>query len=86
MALNRDYQKRNNLEEHHIIYGTANRKLSEKYGLKVYLCREHHREGPAAVHQNKVVDMLLKGTAQQEFEKTHSRAEWMQIFGKNFLN
>lgn len=24
-----------NLEEHHIFFGTANRKISEKYGLKV---------------------------------------------------
>ena len=23
------------LEEHHVFYGTANRKISEKYGLKV---------------------------------------------------
>ena len=26
------------LEVHHIFYGTANRRLSEKYGLKVHLC------------------------------------------------
>ena len=26
-----------NLEEHHIYYGTGKRKLSEKYGLKVWV-------------------------------------------------
>lgn len=33
-------------EEHHVMHGTANRKLSEHYGLKVYLCPYHHRNGP----------------------------------------
>ena len=31
-----------NLERHHIFAGTANRPISEKYGLWVYLCHEHH--------------------------------------------
>lgn len=31
------------VEVHHIMYGTANRKLSDKYGLIVPLCQEHHR-------------------------------------------
>ncbi len=35
-------------EEHHIMYGTANRRLAEHYGLKVYLCPYHHRSGPKA--------------------------------------
>ena len=30
------------LEEHHIFAGVANRRISEKYGLKVWLCHEHH--------------------------------------------
>lgn len=30
-------------EEHHIFGGTANRSRSERYGLKVQLCVEHHR-------------------------------------------
>ena len=30
------------LEEHHIFAGTANRRISEKYGLKVWLCHRHH--------------------------------------------
>lgn len=72
-------------EEHHVFEGTANRKLSEKYGLKVYLCLFHHREGPEAVHMNKVNDLILKMDAQKEFEQTHSREEFMNIFGKNWL-
>ena len=50
-----------NAEEHHVFFGTANRKLSEKYGLKVYLCAEHHR-GTRGVHgkDGKMVDSYLK--------------------------
>lgn len=35
-------------EEHHVMHGTANRRLAEHYGLKVYLCPYHHRSGPQA--------------------------------------
>ena len=38
-----DYSEKAVLEEHHIFGGNPNRKHSEKYGLKVYLCPEHHR-------------------------------------------
>ena len=50
--LNNDYQRRTNLEEHHVMEGTANRRKSEQWGLKVYLCHEHHKDSPAAVHGN----------------------------------
>jgi hypothetical protein len=57
-----------NLEEHHIFFGTANRSLSEKYGLKVYLCQWMHR-GDVGVHNNKILDNLLKMIAQKNFEE-----------------
>lgn len=37
--LHGDYSIKPVREEHHVIGGTANRRLSEKYGLKVYLDR-----------------------------------------------
>jgi len=54
------------VEEHHIFYGTANRKLSEKYGLKVWLCYSHHR-GNTGVHFNPKLDDKLKGIAEEKF-------------------
>lgn len=39
-----------NLHSHHVLFGTANRKLAEQDGLKVYLCWEHH-EGTNGVHR-----------------------------------
>ena len=50
------------IEEHHC-FGGPNRKLSEKYGLKVYLCPEHHRTGPDAVHQNSDYMQILHEAA-----------------------
>ena len=48
-------------EEHHVFYGVANRKKSEKYGLKVHLCSRHHRDNLDGVHgQNKKLDQKLK--------------------------
>ena len=72
------------LEEHHVIGGTANRKQSEKYGLKVWLCHEHHR-GNTGVHFNKELDLKIKKIAQSTFECEHTREEFRAIFGKSWL-
>ncbi|MBQ0074514.1 MAG: hypothetical protein KBT34_09995 [Prevotella sp.] len=72
------------LEEHHVIYGTANRKLSEKYGLKVWLCHAHHT-GSAGVHFNRDLDMQLKKYAQECFElKYGANMSFREVFGKNY--
>lgn len=73
-------------EEHHVMHGTANRKLSEHYGLKVYLCPYHHRTGPQAVHRCHQTDILLKQAAQKVFERKYSHEKWMEVFGKNYLD
>ncbi len=72
------------LEEHHCMHGTANRKQAEKYGLKVPLCPDCHRNSPRAVHKNKTTDLHLKKIAQLEFESKYSYELWMQVFGKNY--
>ena len=72
------------LELHHIMAGTANRRLSTRYGLVCWLCRTHHT-GRFGVHHDHYMMEMLKCEAQKAFENTHTRAEWMQIFGKNYL-
>lgn len=74
-----------NVEEHHIFYGVANRKLSEKYGLKVYLCPEHHR-GTNGVHgkNGKILNDKLKKFAQTKFEEANPGVEFKEIFGRNY--
>lgn len=73
------------LHRHHVLYGRGRRHLSEKYGLWVYLCPFHHNMSKWGVHNNKEADDLLKRVAQTCFERSHSREEFMQIFGRNYL-
>lgn len=74
-----------NINTHHVFFGTANRKMSDKYGCVVALCVEHHT-GNAGVHRNKELDMHLKKLSQAHFERVHgSREEFRRIFGKSYL-
>ncbi len=74
------------LEEHHV-FGGPNRKWSEQYGLKVYLCYMCHRDNKKGFHGcNKDLQQRLFEAAQQAFEREHgTREEFMQIFGRNYL-
>lgn len=83
-TLRGDCQYHKVLHEHHI-FGGANRPISEAEGLKVYLCIPHHVDGPEAVHNNADNMLLLRQIGQKEFEKTHSREEFMELIGKNYL-
>ena len=75
-----------NLEEHHIFFGTANRKVSEKNGLKVWLTSEEHR-GTYGVHGKlgRYLDIRLKQDAQKKYEETHTREEFIKLIGKSYL-
>jgi len=76
----------NELKEHHCISGTANRRMAEKYGLKVWLCNHDcHIYGPKSPHQCKETSLMLHQVAQRKFEETHTREEFMEVFKKNWL-
>lgn len=69
------------LECHHI-FGAANRKLSEKYGLKVYLCKYHHEEA----HKSRALGDALRRTAQKAYEKRYGdRNAFLADFGQSWL-
>lgn len=72
------------LEEHHCFFGPL-RKISEKYGFKVWLTPERHR-GKNSPHQRRDIDLLLKRECQRKFEINHSREEFMKIIGRNYLD
>lgn len=72
------------LELHHMMPGVANRRLSTRYGLVCWLCRTHHT-GRLGVHSDTDLMEKLRQEAQTAFERTHSHAEWMTIFRKNYL-
>lgn len=76
------------LDEHHVFEGHANKKLSEKYGLKVYLCHHDcHIFGENAVHNNTEINRKLKAKAQKIAMKHYgwSVEDFIGIFGKNYL-
>ena len=75
-----------NLDKHHCIHGTANRKLADKDGLFVYLCKDHHTMTSKAVHNDATVDLVLKKIAQTEWEKRYGdREKFIQRYGKSYL-
>ena len=89
-------------DEHHIFEGTANRKISEQEGLKVWLCPECHNLGKDSIHMSPKSDraIKLKKDAQKRWEwkyrEAHSeygnsavimaRIEFKRLFGKSWLD
>lgn len=70
------------LEEHHLIPGNANRKLSDKYRLTTNICRNCHQN----IHSKKELLDWSKRRGQQLFERKHSRDEFIKTFGKDYLS
>lgn len=83
--LHDDWSPKPELEEHHI-FGGPDRILSEAYGLKVYLCPNHHLYGHEAVHYNKKVRQQLQAEGQQTFEREYPQKDFRKIFRKNYIN
>lgn len=74
------------LDSHHIFKGSR-RKLSEKYGLKVWLRHDLHM----ALHDHRkpyeTLENDLKKVAQEAFESNGgTRESFMEIFGANYLD
>ena len=73
------------LEEHHIFFGNPGRKISERNGFKVKLCPYCHRKGPKAPHRDRNSDLMLKRIAQRKYEESHTREEFIELIGRNYL-
>ena len=78
------------LEEHHVFEG-ADRRHSETYGLKVWLCKYHHtgdiRGNGEAVHFNIKTQNALKAWAQKKAMKHYkwSVEDFRKIFGRSYI-
>lgn len=74
------------IERHHV-FGGANRKKSEKYGLVVDLCHNCHNEPPYGVHHNKDLMLVLKQFGQRKvmLKQGWSKEDFIREFGKNYL-
>lgn len=75
------------LDCHHV-FGGANRKKSEEYGLKVYI---HHNKchifGDQSVHKNAKVDRALKKLVQKKAMRHYgwTTEQFIEKFGKNYI-
>lgn len=69
------------LHKHHIFNG-PNRPISEANGFVCKLCPDCHER----VHVDIKARNILKEICQREYEKTHSREEFMDLIGKNYLD
>lgn len=61
----------------HEVYGGSNRQRSIKHKFVKLLCSE--------CHSNENVINQLRKDVQKEFEETHTREDFIQIFGKSYL-
>ena len=78
-------ERTDNLEDHHIFFGQGRRKLSERYGLKVWLTHDAHNEPPDGVHFNKAKRRELERIGQEAFERQYPELDFIKIFGRNYL-
>lgn len=72
------------VERHHI-FGGANRKKSELYGLVLPITHIFHNEPEYGIHHNEELDLMIKQYAQRRFEEIYSHELFMLEFGKNYL-
>ena len=80
-ARNGDYRPKIT-EVHHVFFGSGLRDASEENGFK---CIPHHRTGPEAVHNNQKTREYLCRIFQQQYERTHTHEEFMELVHKNYL-
>ena len=83
--LNNDYRYHRVLHKHHI-YLAANRDKSEANGFYVWLCVEHHETDNDSVHSKKEIKRILQRDCQIEYEKNHTRQQFMELIGRNYLD
>ncbi len=76
------------LHEHHIFFGTGSRRLSEKYGLKVWLRPDWHNASDYGVHSDKDFEIKLKQMAQKKAMEHYgwSVEDFIKIFGRNYID
>ena len=80
--------QRGPLDLHHI-FGSSNRKKSEKYGLVVYLCHDScHIFGEKAVHNNAEIMQVLHEYGQRKAMRENGWTvdDFRRVFGKNYID
>ena len=63
------------------VFEGKNRQVSIKNGFCISLCYECHEK----FHNDREFNLYYKRLFQKEFEKTHSREEFIKLIGRNYL-
>ena len=70
------------LDRHHLIGGTGNKQLSERYNLTMCLCRECHRKA----HEDPAMYKRLHQIGERIWISKYGTIEdFIKVFGKNYL-
>lgn len=69
-------------EDLHEIYPGRNRLNSIKYGLVLPLCREHH----ILIHNDLNTRLIYFKLGQKKFNEVYPDLDFVEIFGRNYLN
>ena len=69
---------------HEVFYGTANRKLSIKWGMTAWLCPACHNASNRGVHHHRENDLILKKRYQRIWEESYTREEFIKVFGRSY--
>lgn len=70
---------------HHVFHGVCNRHLADEDGYIIPLCHYHHNGSTRAIHFNRELDLYWKRIAQEDYENTHTREEFIKRYGKSYL-
>lgn len=70
---------------HEVYFGTANRQISIKNGFCVGLCHREHNLSNKSVHKDREMDLRLKRVYQKEYERSHTRDDFINLIGKSYL-
>ena len=74
------------LDMHHCLSGSSNRKWSEKFGLKIWLCPECHKALHDKDNNDNDYELQIKQLGQRTFEeKIGTREEFRKYFNKSWL-
>lgn len=84
VRLHGSYVQHRGLHKHHA-FGGSNRAVSEENGLWVKICWQHHTYGAESVHNNAGNMRLIQEDVQREYEKTHTRQQFVGLIGRNYI-
>ena len=77
--------ERTPVEIHHIIFRSeCSKEITEKYGMVIPLCHEHHL-GNNSPHRNRNADLYLKGLATRLFKEKYPELDFRETFGKEYV-